>query len=192
MNKQKDLEYFLKLNYSVILRKENGFYYLFIPDLSIIVEDRDLGMAYTKLEKEKEAYFRRIIEMDAQDTIKEPASVLLRRKIPLDLFMFFIKTLIIAVTFTVVIIASQPVLDSFISHELLTLRLKAKTFMLEFPAKVDSKLKSLTPEQKEAFRLQLRSMVGELRPFVSELRLLWNNESSKISAPEEPINRENK
>jgi hypothetical protein len=192
MNKKKDLEYFLKLNYSVIFIKENDFYCLFIPDLYIIVDDRDLGGAYTKLEKEKETYFRRIIEMNAQDTIKEPTPVLLRKKISLDLIMFSIKTLIIAITFAVVIIASQPILDSFISHELMTLRLKAKTLMLQLPAKVDSKLKSLTPEQKQAFRLQLKSMVQEVKPFVNELQLLWNNEGSKISTPENPINRDNK
>jgi len=192
MNKQRDLEYFLKLNYSVILRKENGFYYLFIPDLSIIVEDRDLGEAYTKLEKEKETYFRRIIEMNAGDTIKEPTPILLRKKISLDLIMFSIKALIIAIIFAVVIIASQPILDSFISHELMTLRLKAKTLMLELPAKVDAKLKSLTPEQKQAFRLQLRNMIQEAKPFINELQLLWNNEGGKISAPEDIINRDNK
>ena len=52
MNQQKDLKYFMKLNYNVILKRKDSYYYLFIPELSIIVEDKDLDIAYKKLEEE--------------------------------------------------------------------------------------------------------------------------------------------
>ena len=52
MNKQKDLTYYKKLNYDIILKKINDDYYLFIPELSLIVEEKSLNEAYEKLEKE--------------------------------------------------------------------------------------------------------------------------------------------
>lgn len=74
MAEQKDLGYFMKLNYNVTLTKNRGFYYLFIPELSLIAEGETLKESYEKLEQEKTAYFKRIIELNAQDAVREPAS----------------------------------------------------------------------------------------------------------------------
>ena len=62
MNQKKDLKYFMSLDYNLILREEKGKYYLFLPDLSLIVEGSNLEKTYKKLEKEKARYFKNIIK----------------------------------------------------------------------------------------------------------------------------------
>ena len=70
--KQKDLEYFRKLQYDVVVKKKKKRFIVFISELAILCEDENLEKAYEKLEYEKEKYFQEMIANEYQDDIREP------------------------------------------------------------------------------------------------------------------------
>ena len=88
MNNNKDLKYFKNLMYNVILRKNNGLYYLFIPELSIIVENEDLEDAFNSIESEKQIYFENVIKLGFENTVNEPKNLSKRKKLYSDLKLF--------------------------------------------------------------------------------------------------------
>lgn len=175
MNKQKDLQYFMKLNYTVILKKTNNFYYLFIPELSLIAEGKDLKETYEKLEKEKELYFRRAIEMNEQDSIKEPTFILLRKKIFADLFMFFTKTAIISVIIAILLVGTLPIFGSLINSSINAIPGQTKLFVLKYA----DRLTTIPQDQKDEVRIKLRKIVQELKPFADEVKVLFEDKSNK-------------
>ncbi len=94
-DKEKDLKYFKNLNYHIEVIKKNGKFILYIPELSLFEEDETFERAYDKLESEKEKYFLKMIDMEAQDEIVEPAYLGRKaiKKILHSLIPFFIKLL---------------------------------------------------------------------------------------------------
>lgn len=106
-NNEKNLEYFKNLKYNIVVRKNKDKFILYIPELNLFEEDESFEKAYEKLKSEKEKYFQKMIEMEAQDAIVEPAYLgrkaikkLLNRLIP-----FFIK-LFVTVSIVVVLLAT--------------------------------------------------------------------------------------
>ena len=177
MNQQKDLEYFMKLNYNVILKRKDSYYYLFISELSIIVENEDLDKAYKKLEKDKVLYFKKVIKLDAQDTVKEPMHLVERKKLFSDLSAFFIKMCLIAVVFLITIFASLPFVDSFVVSRINKLPV---TLIREIPNKIFNKIENMSVEKKEQRILELRKMVQQLKPFIDEVHILFDDEPHKL------------
>ena len=177
MNQQKDLEYFMKLNYNVILKRKDSYYYLFIPELSIIVENEDLDEAYKKLEKDKVLYFKKVIKLDAQDTVKEPMHLVERGKLFSDLSAFFIKVCLITFVFLITIFASLPFVDSFVVHRISQLPV---TLIREIPNKIFNKIENMSVEKKEQRILELRKMVQQLKPFIDEVHILFDDKPHKL------------
>lgn len=175
MDKQKDLQYFMTLNYTVILKRMNNFYYLFIPELSLIAEGESLNETYEKLEKEKELYFRKAIEMHVEDSIKEPAPILLRQKILTDLFMFFTKTAIISVIVAIMLVGTLPIFGSLINGSINAIPRQTKSLVLEF----SDKLSNMPQDKKDEIVLKLRKIVQEIKPFTDEVKVLFEDKSNK-------------
>lgn len=175
MNMQKDLQYFMKLNYTVILKKTNNFYYLFIPELSLIAEGESLKETYEKLEKEKESYFRRAIEMNVEDSIKEPTSISLRKKISIDLFMFFTKTAIISLIIAILLVGTLPIFGSLINSSINAIPGQTKSLVLKF----SDKLSNMPQDKKDEIMLKLRKIVQEIKPFTDEVKVLFEDKSNK-------------
>ncbi|MFC1574218.1 hypothetical protein ACFL30_03460 [Candidatus Latescibacterota bacterium] len=73
MNEKKDISYFMNLNYEVILKKKDNLYCLIVPELSLVVTDENLESGYEKLREEKEAFFKKIIELNALEKVNEPS-----------------------------------------------------------------------------------------------------------------------
>lgn len=118
MKNKKDVSYYKKLNYNAILKKIDSNYYLFIPELSLIVEGKSLDEAYGRLETEKENCFKKAADMDVLDTIKEPEPVMFRKKLFVDLAMFFTKAFIIICVCLIAFIGSLPFVDVFLKQRI--------------------------------------------------------------------------
>lgn len=170
--KKKDFNYFKNLKYSVILTKVKNKYVLFIPELSLIVEDTSLLEAYKKLEKEKEKYFKNIILLKAEETVKEPTPLLIRKKIFIDLFTFFIKTLIVIFIIALVLLISLP----YISKRIKNLPNKSADLIVEF----SEKLNNMPEENKQKIQKSIKDMVKELKPYSDEVRVLWRDDEVDI------------
>lgn len=190
MDKLRDLEFFIKLNYNVILNKRSGSYYLFIPELSLVVEGRTLTDAYDKLGNEKEEYFKRIIKLNAQDTVKEPAPVVLRKKLFQNLISFFGKALIVLICIFIILsfmLKSLPIISEAISQ----VPRGTYSFGRELSTKFFVGLDNLSAEDKDKIRKKLRMRLQQIKPFVDELRIFFEYDNSKrIKKGRESVNRE--
>ena len=176
MTKREDLNHFMHLNYSVILKKVKDSYFLLIPELSMIVEDEDLSKAYEILEREKEAYFNKIIILNEQDAVKEPAENLVKKRLWPDLTRFFLKTVIIAVVSFLVLACSQPFFDVFVSKRLSQLPSAVSPMLMGLSEKAYSKLDSMPPEKQKELRLKLGRLIQQIKPFTDEIKVLWEED----------------
>jgi len=177
MNKNKDLQYFMKLNYTVILKRKGAFYYCFIPELSLITDGKDANEAYKGLEHEKEVYFKRMIESGNQEMIKEPLALKARNKLFEELALFFAKIFITVSIIAFFVLGSLPFInDVFISSRLNRIPSQIKS-MAELLA---DKLDSMSEKDKVQIKLKIRKINHELRPFLDELnRPSENNNAGK-------------
>ena len=169
MDKLRNLEFFMKLNYNVILNKRSGSYYLFIPELSLVVDGKTLTDAYEKLENEKEEYFKRIIKLNAQDTVKEPAPVVLRKKLFQNLISFFGKALITLICIFIIfsfMLKSLPIITEAISQ----VPRATYSFGRELSTKFFVGLDNLSVEDKMEIRKKIRMRLNQIKPFIDEVR----------------------
>ena len=174
----KDLSYFMGLKYNAILKKQNGSYFLFIPELSLIVEGKTPDDVCKKLESEKEEYFRRVIELNAQDTVKEPVAVVLRKRLFLDLISFFSKALIVLICLFAIysfIIWSLPA----ISQKIGQIPRETYSFARQLSTEIFTGLDNLSAEDKERIREKIRKRLHQIKPFVDELRVFFEYDNSK-------------
>jgi len=171
---KKDLAYFSKLKYNTILKTKNSVFYLFIPELSIIVEGKDLNDAYIKLENEKKEYFEKIIELNAQDTVKEPVGIVLRKKIILDLLSFFGKATIILICLFGIyffILKSLPVITNSVSQ----IPKKTHHYIIGLSNNFFGGLDRLSDEDRENLRKKIHLRFKQIKPFVDEIKFLYND-----------------
>ena len=88
---QKDLEYFKKLQYDVVVKKRKDRFVVFIPELAIVEEDESLDKAYEKLDLEKERYLQKMVENEYQDYIKEPEGRRDKKRLVSGMIPFLVK-----------------------------------------------------------------------------------------------------
>ena len=171
MSKSKDREYFSRLNYNAILKKVNDNYYLFISELSLVAEGKSVNEAYENLDKMKRSYFTKMIDIGAEDTIREPVTVQFRKKIFTDLLMFFIKASI--VTFLVIILSLPLVM--IIDQ----LPMRTVNRCINIPKAVNYKIKNMSQDEKEKMRMKLRDAMQNMKPFVDEIKVLWEDKNQQ-------------
>ncbi len=192
MDQQKDLEYYMNLNYEVIIKMKNERYYLIVEELSIIVEGDTLNEAYEKIHKEKEQYFKKAIESDALHLVKEPQYLVKKEKLFRDLPQFFAKVLIITVIFAFmanVVVGSIIGKLSFNMGELATNSINQIALnSLKQLRILNHRFNTTSESRKEEIRLRLRQKVRQMKPFIDELRVLLEEDGTggtekKKSAP---------
>ena len=149
---EKNLEYYKKLNYDVVLKKKGDCFVLFIPDLCCIEEDISLEKAYEKLELEKEKYFQEMIESGSQSYIREPEAVKLKKSNLFNsLLPFMIKLAIIVFVGVVGMQVVEGRIKS-LGHKIFNkhnISEKAHSVVTD----LNNKLKSMPPERKEEIRM---------------------------------------
>ncbi len=166
MIKNKDLQYFKNLNYTVILKRKGGFYYCFIPELSLIAQGKDVNEACKNLENEKEHYFKNMIESDNQDMVQEPLPLRARNKLLGELGMFFAKTFSVVSITTVFVLASLPFVNDVFVNRLTRIPSQIKIGVIKFA----DKLENMSDKDKEELRLKIRKIRQEVQPFLDELK----------------------
>tara|TARA_B100000315_G_C14591633_1_gene596146 strand:- start:1137 stop:1730 length:594 start_codon:yes stop_codon:yes gene_type:complete len=183
MNNNKDLKYFKNLMYNVILRKNNGLYYLFIPELSIIVENEDLEDAFNSIESEKQIYFENVIKLGFENTVNEPKNLSKRKKLYSDLKLFIYKTVMVGIIFLVIIMLSISSIKLFV-NKINRVRTDTITSIKQIPVdlfsaipyQINEKFTTMTPIEKEEQILKLRNLIDELRPYFKEVYPLFEDD----------------
>ncbi|PIS09191.1 hypothetical protein COT75_02940 [Candidatus Beckwithbacteria bacterium CG10_big_fil_rev_8_21_14_0_10_34_10] len=168
MNKKKNLNYFMNLDYNLILKKTKDKYYLFMPELSLMVENKSLDGAYKDLEREKEKYFKNIIKLKAEDTVRKPVGLTVRKKLFNELTLFFVKFLIILFAFLLVFLSTLPLIIRSLGQ--------LPNKVTEVVTSLSDRLEAMPDENKEKLRLKLKQMAKELKPMTDELKILWEDE----------------
>ncbi|KAF0144478.1 MAG: hypothetical protein FD156_1782 [Nitrospirae bacterium] len=169
---EKNLEYYKKLSYDVVLKKKGDCFVLFIPDLCCMGEDASLGKAYEKLELEKEKYFQEMIASGSQLYIREPEAIKLKRSnLVNNLLPFLIKLLIIGL---IGVVGMQVAVTRIKSAEH-----KISQKALGAVKDLNNKFKSMSPERKEEIRMELRETVQNVKPFVDEIKVLLEDEHKR-------------
>ena len=187
MKVDKDLSYFMNLKYYVILRYQNGLYYLFIPELSIIIEDENLGNAYDKLEEEKKQYFSKMINSNSTDAINEPNLTAIKNRFLSELPLFcakvFVVILICISLFGAIVIGTLPVVGS-IAYEM-------PTKVRKFTAAVVKKIiyTKISDKRKQEMRVQFRKILHELKPFVDDINTILLEKEVSNRSPVKKVDR---
>lgn len=116
-NNERNLEYFTNLKYYIVVRRVKDKFVLYIHELSLLVEDENLVKAYEKLESEKEKYFKKMIEMEAQGNIAEPACFGGSKKsiklLQSSFVPFFIKLAVTVVIITIFVANIDSISSTF-------------------------------------------------------------------------------
>jgi hypothetical protein len=169
---KKDLNYFMGLNYDVIMRRVDDNYCAFIPELSLFVEDPSASDVFEKLEKEKAQYFKRAVAVDAGDTVREPLAVTIRNRFKEDILLFSAKTLAVGAIFGIIMMILLRSIDVFVST-----RINPIKIMGVMITQIDDKLNSSSEKKQEAWRSKLRGMVQKIKPLVDEVRILFDDKN---------------
>jgi len=186
----KDLEYFKNLNYNAVLKQKDGLYYVFIPELSLIAQGQTPDQAWQNLESKKTEFFQAVVNLNLQQTIREPAPVRLKD----DLTAFFIKIITIAVLLLVALnIIIRPYSKimkrqaGILSHTPKTAQARADELadeILRLTARFSQHFEKMPDEQKQQAQQKFKSTLQNLKPFVDEIRLLLEDTSDAPKTPD--------
>lgn len=176
MTKNRDIEWFRNLPYPVILTRREDAFFVMISELALVVEDRNLATAYTQLHAEKDAYFQKMFEMKIPDQIPLPDRIRRRSSLADGLLQFALKSAIIASIALLAGLASVPFFDAFVVKRLVG---APRATILTFDRQLDrafQKLGQMSPEERERSLEVLRTRLSDVRPYVAEVRRLWDDE----------------
>ena len=174
---EKDLEYFFKKEFIVVLKKRGDCFVLYIPELCIFAQDENLADAFKKLEAEKMKYFKAVIDYDLQDIdnqfrgvdIKKQKGLLVQNLVP-----FIIKLLIIIFIGIIGMGVISKEIRKRANPEYLFLQTNRMVNEL------NKKIGSMSDEKKEELMLKLKKVVQNVKPFVDEFRILLEDDSKNI------------
>ncbi len=176
--KEKDLDYFVGLNYAVLMKKTSDGYCAFIPELSLFAEGESTSDAYEKLERDKLEYFKRALMVDAGSTVREPLATTVRRRFVDDLLLFGAKALVVGVIFGIIMLILVPSIDVFLDR-----RINQMTYLVDSLAgmgivgRIDDKLSHMSEAQLEELRSKLRRTVLRIKPLTDELKILFQDDN---------------
>ncbi|MCK5541107.1 MAG: hypothetical protein KAI40_00325 [Desulfobacterales bacterium] len=185
MDTKKDLSYYTQLNYDIIIREQNQLYYLLIPELSLIVESKDLNNGYKKLEEEKKLFFSDMINAKAGNNINEPNPKVIRKGSFSELMLFCIKMFLVFFVCTslvgIIFIGTLPLANSLVSN--IPRRVATSTYA--FATKVNTKFANLTDEDQQKLRMQYKSLLHKIKPFIDDtIEVLAEPKSEPLESPE--------
>lgn len=171
-----DIEYFIKKEYDILLKKRGERFILYIPELCIIKEDENLAKAYEKLENEKVNFFQKIIDHNLQYEFRESKYIKPQETLFHNLVPFIIKFAIIIVVIVISVQVFVSKIEDKITPQNLLIEMKREV------GNLNKKIAEMPDEKKEELRLKLRSFMQKIKPFVDEFKILLHDnpqESSK-------------
>jgi len=168
----KDIDYFNELSYDVILRKKGDGFILFIPEISCLSEDKDLSVAYQKLKVRKQELFHEMIASDLSESIPEPERTTANKNITTSMLYFITKVILGSALFFLVTITGVFMAQDTIKKQL-SPTMTAYSFVQYQGAKIKLMLEEMPESKKKELQLKIRTLLIELRPFLSEFKILW-------------------
>lgn len=169
-------------NYDVIVKERNDRYYLYIPELNIIVDDVNIAAGYDKLTRAKSDLIEKyaMLGMDAPPN-RDQASA---RRMRTTLLPFFLKCAAVAATGSVLIIAAAIGVNYATKQPLQDAAQRAGRAAIERVVRGLEKVgrDGLSSDREERLRTALRSTVPVLKPFVQELRPLFTDDDTAPTA----------
>lgn len=167
---ERNLDYFMGLKYNVLVKKVNDVYCAFIPELSLFAEGKSASDAFEKLEQEKVQYFKRVLAVDAEDTVREPSAVTIKKRFKEGLLLFGAKTLVAGVIFGIIVSVLLPSIDVFVSTRTNPIRV-----MVGMIRQVDEKLSSMSEKEQEEIKIKLRGIVQKIKPLTDEVKIIFDD-----------------
>ncbi len=181
--KQKDLEYFKKLQYDVVVKKGKKRFIVFIPELAVVEEDESLDKAYEKLDSEKAKYFQEMIENGYQDYIKEPEGRKIRKTSISDLTNYLLK---LAITIVIIIILGvvgmNATLDKVKKETQNIINIAPEIIhqeLIKEASRLRDIINNMTDERRQEIRLNLQGTVKKIKPFLDEFKPLLKDIPTK-------------
>ncbi|MFC1509186.1 hypothetical protein ACFL60_05820 [Candidatus Omnitrophota bacterium] len=187
MKKERNLEYYMNLEYTFLLKKKRDSFVFFIPELQIFSEAKTINEAYENLDEEKEKYFQKILEFEAHDIVKKPISHPLVKSIFSETVSYIadiikptlkISTALFIITLLGYVLI-MPLTNKFINVNMSKI---AYSGMLQV-AKIMKIHISMSDELKESKIENLRKYIQEIKPFVDEIKVLWEEEENGKPEP---------
>lgn len=170
----RDLSYYRSLDYSYILQRKEDAFVVFIPELSLCEKHTTVESAFELLERRKDEYFARMIDNGLQNFIVEPkAFANLWQKTflrPLNR-SFFVKLVIVLVLVFCLLGIGAAAAKRYLNPT----RLMSRVFQV-----VDG-LNEAPEETKQRVRTKLHDTAVKLKPFASELKVMFDEDKPQAA-----------
>jgi len=160
-------------NYTARIRKDGDIYQVWLPELNLVSESSDPAIALADLEKKKDelfSFFNRVGEPRPEPVRQSSDADMLNSLKP-----FFIKSVTVALVGTFLLAAGSISLTYSLREPLRKAGLKTgRAAIASFTKGLESfSKKEITPEKEKKIRLALRASIPKLKPYVDELRPLF-------------------
>jgi hypothetical protein len=160
------------------LKKNEEKFILFIPELSCVVDDNNLLVAYEKLNLKKQEIFGDMISLGLFDEIKRPASFNLNATAVNPLFPFVVKAIIACgvtfiIAFTTIYVVHDSVRQIMPGGPLGLIRNQV--------AQVKHGLEEMNADEKKELLNKIHQTILQIKPFTDELSILFQDVSPKCS-----------
>ena len=183
MNAGNKLEYYMNLNYTYLSQKKGDSYIFVIPELQIISKANTLTEAYEKIEREKENYFEKVIEIEAYDIVNKPKKYYSDKsftgvknftgfKFKLKYFQtIFFLLFFMSITYFIVLPAT-----TFFMKEIVSKASYSIIQMVELRISQHVKKYSIMSEEEQTrIKAKIRIYVQQIKPIMDEITVLLDN-----------------
>ena len=198
-----ELEHFKSKSYDVKLRRTGNIFSLFVPDLSIVAEDESLEKAYDKLEKEKEKFFKKMIDNGLEDCIPEPGKIEVPKKPVFELQPFFVKLVIVLLLIGLAggagfkAVSSQigkankavTKLQTDIADDLRGVDERIVSSIAKAGFQVIDRINTFPEEKRDKLRGELQKSMIKLKPFIDDFMMLFDYPETVRIVPDQTGNK---
>ena len=173
-----NLDYFNTLPYEVILKKKEGRFILFIPELSCVAEDNNLLLAYEKLDIKKQEIFRDMVSLGLENEIKKPYYCNLNADVVNSLSPFIVKAII---TCGVILFAALATI--YVVHDSVRQLVPNGPLGLirNQVAQVKHGLEEMNADEKKDLLNKIHQTILQIKPFTNELKILFQDSVAECS-----------
>ena len=161
------IAYYNALEYSVILKKKKGTYFLIISELALVSESPNLEEAYEELNLLKQSMIKSMINSNSDDELPLPNKVKNRISSQYQIKIFVYKLLIVCLLLAVTIAVSGTLIVNKVST-------------ISPAAVIKGKIKGITQlfevtEKEQQHRIKkLRQTIIVLEPYLNEIIPLFS------------------
>ena len=175
----RSLEFYLSLSYNVHITKKGEQFYLYIPELPIVVQDTDLTRGHARLEEAKDSLLKQYHELGREHAIPLPAETIEGHRLVKAMLPFVLKVAVVCLA-VVLMIVTINVSVIYILQE------GSEAVVKSAGRKVNRTFlnladKGLNPETAARYHRDLRAIVRILKPFAEDLRPLfaWDSQAPR-------------